>query len=372
MNRGIRNINSLGATLPDYATNVAYIGNWKIQLRSNKIAVCPRMRKILEFEKGDYENLNDFFDLVKPGQVSRLIHEFKAACFNGTRFEKRVQVITPRGTEKWIELTGVLYSRRWGTAEQMVGTAEDVTQKVNEECLGMTIINHELRAPLSIIKLNTQTLISQLGHSINKQPVKLLNMVDQHINGFTRLIEEYLSASTGDDKAGQLNFSLFDLNDLIDTVLGEMRILYSSHRFCKLSAHEPVLVRGDKYKIMQVLINYFNNAAKFSPQCSRVTISVSRTEKDIEVAIADEGTGINQEEGQALFQKFYPCNLKSVRQKNSKGLGLYIVKNIIQKHGGTVRAKNGENGGAVFYFSLPVSEQSNFNTTRQDAIKLMA
>ncbi|AYL94505.1 PAS domain-containing sensor histidine kinase [Mucilaginibacter celer] len=372
MNRGIRNINSLGATLPEYTTNGAYIGNWKIQLRSNKIAVCPRMRKILELEKGYDDSLNDFFDLVKPGQLNQLIHEFKVACFNGTRFEKRVQIVTPRGTEKWVQLTGVLYSRRWGTAEQMIGTVEDVTQKVNEECLGMAIINHELRAPLSIIKLNTQTLINQLGHSINKQPVKLLNMVDQHINGFTRLIEEYLSASAGDDKAGQLNFSLFDLNDLIDIVLGEMRILYTSHRFCKLSANEPVLIRGDKYKIMQVLINYFTNAAKFSPQCSRITISVNCIDSHVEVAINDEGAGINEENGQVLFQKFYQCNQKSVRQKNSKGLGLYIVKNIIQKHGGTVRAENGANGGAVFYFSLPIGEQNKFNTTGQEAVKLMA
>jgi two-component system sensor histidine kinase VicK len=372
MNRGIRNMEGRAGVIPEYTIGGAYIGNWKIQLKSNKVSFCPRMRKILELSKGYDENIEELFELVKPGQLNKLIHEFKVACFNGTKFEKQVQIVTPAGAEKWIQLSGVLYSRRWGTAEQMIGTIEDVTQKVNEECLSMAIVNHELRAPLTIIKLNTQFLINHLAHSINKHPVKLLNMVDQHINGMTKLIEEYLSTSTDDDRTSQLNFSLFDVNDLVDTVLGEMRILYPGHRFCKCPVNDAILVRGDKYKIIQVLINYLTNAAKFSPPCSHITININRNENDVEISVHDEGVGINDDNGQLLFQKFYQCNQKSIRQKNSKGLGLHIVKNIIQKHGGAVRAENGKNGGAVFYFSLPLVQQSKFNATGQEAVKLMA
>ncbi|MFC0512763.1 ATP-binding protein [Mucilaginibacter angelicae] len=372
MNREIRNMESRAGVIPEHTIGGAYIGNWKIQLKSNKVSFCPRMRKILELSKGYDEKIEDLFELVKPGQLSGLIHEFKVACFNGTKFEKQVQIVTPYGTEKWILLTGVLYSRRWGTAEQMIGTIEDVTQKVNEECLSMAIVNHELRAPLTIIKLNTQFLINHLAHSINKQPVKLLNMVDQHINGMTKLIDEYLSPSTSNEGPAQLNFSLFDVNDLVDTVLGEMKILYPGHRFCKYPTADSILVRGDKYKITQVLVNYLTNAAKFSPPCSHININIDRNENDVEISVHDQGAGINEENGQLLFQKFYQCNQKSVRQKNSKGLGLYIVKSIIQKHGGTVKAENGKNGGAVFSFSLPLSQQSKFNTTGQEAVKLMA
>lgn len=372
MNREIKNMESRAGIIPEHTIGAAYIGNWKIQLKSNKVSFCPRMRKILELSKGYDEKIDELFQLVKPAQLSGLVHEFKVACFNGTRFEKQVQIVTPSGNEKWVMLTGVLYSRRWGTAEQMIGTIEDVTQKVNEECLSMAIVNHELRAPLTIIKLNTQFLINHLAHSINKQPVKLLNMVDQHINGMTKLIDEYLSPSTSEESPAQLNFSLFDINDLIDTVLGEMRILYPGHRFCKYPTADSIFIRGDKYKITQVLINYITNAAKFSPPCSHINVNINRNENDVEISVHDEGVGINEENSQALFQKFYQCNQKSVRQKNSKGLGLYIVKSIIQKHGGTVKAENGKNGGAVFSFSLPLSQQSKFNTTGQEAVKLMA
>jgi|GEM_PF-3389113 len=372
MNREIRNMESRAGLMPEHTLGVAYIGNWKIQLSSNKVSFCPRMRKMLELSKGYDENIEALFGLVKPGQLSGLIHEFKVASFNGTKFEKQVQIVTPSGTEKWIRLTGVLYSRRWGTAEQMIGTIEDVTQKVNEDCLSMAIVNHELRAPLTIIKLNTQFLINHLALSINKQPVRLLNMVDQHINGMTKLIDEYLSPSTGEDRSVQLNYSLFDINDLVDTVLGEMKILYPGQRFCKYPTADSILVRGDKYKIIQVLINYLTNAAKFSPPCSHININIDCTENDVEVSVHDEGVGINEENSQALFQKFYQCNQKSVRQKNSKGLGLYIVKSIIQKHGGTVKAENGKDGGAVFSFSLPLNQQNKFNTVGPEAIKLMA
>jgi len=372
MNREIRNMESRTGVIPDQTIGGAYVGNWKIQLKSNKVSFCPRMRKILELSKGYDDHIDELFELVKPGQLSGLVHEFKVACFNGTKFEKQVQIITPYGTEKWVQLSGVLYSRRWGTAEQMIGTIEDVTQKVNEECLSMAIVNHELRAPLTIIKLNTQFLINHLAHNINKQPVKLLNMVDQHINGMTKLIDEYLSPSTSDNRSAPLNFSLFDINQLIDTVLCEMKILYPGHRFCKYPTTNSIFIRGDKYKIAQVLINYLTNAAKFSPPCSHINVNIDRNENEVEVSIHDQGVGINEENGQVLFQKFYQCNQKSVRQKNSKGLGLYIVKNIIQKHGGTVKAENGKNGGAVFSFSLPLSQQSKFNTAGQEVVKLMA
>ncbi|WP_295715200.1 ATP-binding protein [Mucilaginibacter sp.] len=358
--------------LNDYMLGGNYIGNWKIALSSGKISICPRMRKILELQKGDYEGLEDLLTQVKSSHAGKLIHEFKLACFNGTRFEKQIHIVTQFGNEKWIQLSGILYSRRWGAPEQMVGTIEDVTQKVKEDCLSMAIVNHELRSPLTLIKLNTQFLINELSHCVNKRPVRLLNMVDDHVDGMTKLIDEYLTTSTDDEREPRFNLTVFDLDNLVNTVINEVKLLYPGHRFRKVPAEATILVRADKYKIIRVLINYLTNAAKFSPACSNIIISVTKAPSEITVSVQDEGPGIDEEKGQLVFQKFYQCDSQSTRQKNSKGLGLYIVKNIIQKHGGAVWAENGPVAGAVFYFSLPVFQEITLNCPVQEAVKLTA
>jgi two-component system CheB/CheR fusion protein len=274
----------------------------------------------------------------------------------------QVKIITPTGKIKWVRISGVLYYRRWGTAEQMIGVIEDTTQKICEESLSMTVVNHELRSPLTIIKLNVQLLINMLSAGYDKYPVRLLNNVDQHINFMTKLIDEYLSSSLDEKRLPQNNLTVFDLNELIDTIVGEMKTLYTGNRFCKPAAM-PVWVKADKYKIIQVLINYFTNAVNFSPPSSHITVCVSIRNNHVEVAVHDQGIGVPAGQEQNIFQRFYKCEQKAVRQKNSKGLGLYLVKNIIQEHGGTVRAEKGEDCGSVFYFTLPLHRDNRYEQT---------
>jgi two-component system CheB/CheR fusion protein len=134
----------------------------------------------------------------------------------------------------------------------------------------------------------------------------------------------------------------------------EMKTLYPSHRFSKHSS-SPVLVRADKFKLIQVLINYLTNAVNFSPASSQITVNSIRKHSYVEVSIRDQGIGIPDGQHQKIFHKFYRSGQKEVRERSSKGLGLYLVREIIQQHGGTVRVEKGEEKGSVFYFTLPLA-----------------
>jgi two-component system sensor histidine kinase VicK len=342
--------------LPEYANAGTFSGCWKLVLGSNKLTICPRIRKMLELPKSQSLSITDVLKLIQPDQVMNLIREYKYACANSSNFEVRVKIITPKGKEKWVRIAGVLYYRRWGKAEQMIGVIEDTTQQVNEECFSLAVVNHELRSPLTIIKLNVQLLINMFAGGLDKYPVKVLNNVDLHINSMTSLIEEYLTTPITSPGASQNSHTVFEIGELVDIMINEMRTLHTGYRFYKL-ATEPVWVRANKYKIVQVLINYLTNAVNFSPRSSQIVISINKIDGQVEVAIRDQGIGIPEGQEQQIFQKFYRCDAKAIRQKNSKGLGLFLVKKIIQEHRGTVRAERVRDGGSVFYFSLPVHVQ---------------
>jgi two-component system sensor histidine kinase VicK len=352
--QGPTTINKSGI-LPEYTGEGTYVGYWKLMLGTNKLTFCSRVRKMLELPRTKENGLWAILKLMPPTQRRSIIFEVQQACLNGANFEKQVKLVTPKGKVKWIRITGILYYRRWGKAEQMIGAIEDMTQKVTEESMSLAIVNHELRAPLTIIKLNIQMLINQLSGTLNKNPVKLLTNVDLHIDSMTKVMEEYLNSSQDDQRVRQLNLTVFDIHELIDIVVGEMKTIHSSYRFYR-DLSEPVCVRADKYQIIQVLINYITNAVNFSPTCSHIKVKTSFVNDQIEVSVHDQGISIPCGQEQQVFQKFYRCDQKAVRQKNSKGLGLYLVKKIIQDHEGSVRAERGSEGGSVFYFTLPVFE----------------
>jgi two-component system CheB/CheR fusion protein len=342
--------------LPEYSGEGTYTGYWKLMLGSNKLSFCSKTRKMLELPRTRENSLWVMLKLMSPSQRRIIIFEMQQACLNGANFEKQIKLITPKGKTKWVRITGVLYYRRWGKAEQMIGTIEDITQKTTEESISLAIVNHELRSPLTIIKLNVQMLINQFCGTLNKQPLKLLNNVDLHIDNMTRVMEEYLNSSHDEQRVKQLNLTVFDIHELIDIVVGEMKTIHSSYRFFKDCA-APVFVKADKYQIIQVLINYITNAVNFSPVCSHIKIKTAFVGNSVEVSVHDEGIGIPCGQEQQVFQKFYRCDQKSIRHKNSKGLGLYLVKKIIQDHEGIVRAEKGRECGSIFYFTLPVFQE---------------
>lgn len=366
----IRNlpINKSGIS-PEYSNPGTYVGYWKFVFESGKFTICPKAKKMLELGRVTNISLRNVLKLMRPCQVGKLVREFKFACVHDCNFETELKLITPTGKIKWVRIAGVLYYRRWGTAEQMIGVIEDTTQKINEESLSLAVINHELRSPLTIIKLNVQLLINMLSAGNDKYPVRLLSNVDLHINFMTKLIEEYLSTSLDEKRSPQYNLTVFDLNELIEIMINEMKTLHTGNRFCKLAAM-PVWVKADKYKIIQVLINYFTNAVNFSPPSSQITVETAIKNNSVEVAVRDQGVGIPCGQEDKIFQRFYKCDQKAVRQKNSKGLGLYLVKSIIQEHGGSVRAQRGEGCGSVFYFSLPLHKDNRYEQTAMAASKL--
>ncbi len=328
-------------------------GCWKLSLQSGKISFCTRAKKILEATKTQGDDLSGILNLMLPLQAIQLIRAFKHALATGTHFETKVNIITPARQVKCLRVTGILYYRRWGTPDQMIGVIEDISQQTGEECVSLAIVNHEMRNPLTVIKLNVQMLINMFAGKPDKSALKLLNSLDMQVNCITNLLDEYMTPAPNGQHPSCYNLTVFDLDELINIMINEMRTLFPQHRFSK-STSGSVWVKADKYKIIQVFTNYVTNAVNFSDYSSHISINATIDHNYVEVAVADQGVGIPAGQEEMIFQKFYRGHEKSIRPRDSRGLGLFMVKDIISGHGGSVRAENGTRGGSIFYFSLPV------------------
>jgi signal transduction histidine kinase len=221
----------------------------------------------------------------------------------------------------------------------------------------INIAAHELRTPTQAI-LGYADLIQMEQSNINKD--EALSRLINNAERLQRLTEDILDVTRIESQTLKLNKSKFDLSDLAASVLDDYRNRAQNSKNVKLAllnADKPVFVVADKGRISQVLSNLVNNALKFTISG---TISVSIEEvnnnddnktKEFIVTVKDTGTGIDSDVMPRLFTKFVS------KSRTGTGLGLFIVKSIIEAHGGRIWAENNKDGkAATFMFTLPIQK----------------
>ena len=173
------------------------------------------------------------------------------------------------------------------------------------------------------------------------------------------MVENLLSITRLND--GRLKFKFTD--QLLDEVIAEsLRHISRKHDEYTIvtKCEELILVRMDVQLIIQVLVNLIDNAIKYTPKGSTITISAKIKSDKIEVSIADNGQGISNEAKDKLFEMFYTANSTVADSRRGIGIGLSLCKSIIMAHGGEIKVRDNKPQGTVFIFTLP-KEEINFN-----------
>ncbi len=218
----------------------------------------------------------------------------------------------------------------------------------------INVAAHELRTPIMPILGEAELIENDLRDnefaSVSKEQI---SSIIRNAKRLDRLAADILDVTNIEGKSLKLNKSTFD----IDEILSELVTEYSRHiendqsksNGLKIS-YEPIHVRifADRYRITQVISNIINNAIKFTDQGS-IAIEGTVSSSQLTIKIIDTGKGIDKEIVNRLFDKFVS------RSEQGTGLGLFISKNIMESHGGTIIGYNNENGtGATFVFTLPI------------------
>jgi PAS domain S-box-containing protein len=237
--------------------------------------------------------------------------------------------------------------------ERLYRQAEE-SSRLKEEFLAT--ISHELRTPLSAILGWTRML--RLGQLSPENSSKALDTIERNARAQAQLVDDLLDVSRIITGKLRMDVRPADPNSFIDAAVEAVRPAADAKgvRVQKVVDTNPISIPGDPVRLQQVVWNLLSNAIKFTPRGGRVQIRSERVNSHLEIIVSDTGQGITPDFLPHVFDRFRQADQKTSRQHGGMGLGLAIVRHLVEMHGGTVRANSdGEGKGATFTVMLPIT-----------------
>ena len=228
------------------------------------------------------------------------------------------------------------------------------SSRLKEEFLAT--ISHELRTPLSAILGWARML--RLGQLSKENAVKALDTIERNARAQAQLIDDLLDVSRIVTGKLRMDVRPSDPNSFIDAAVEAVRPAAEAKgvRVQKVIDTGLISIPGDPVRLQQVVWNLLSNAIKFTPRGGRVQIRSERVNSHLEIVVSDTGQGIAPDFLPHVFDRFRQADQKTSRQHGGMGLGLAIVRHLVELHGGTVSATSeGEGQGATFTVMLPIS-----------------
>ena len=213
-------------------------------------------------------------------------------------------------------------------------------------------VTHEFRTPLTSIKASVSSLLTT--PSLNDDERKeLLTVIDEETDRLNRLVGEASEMAQLDSGMVKLDLKPHDIADVIDSALEATRHLLQKHKVEVSIASGLPPVTMDVERIREVITHLLENAGKYSPAGTTVTVTAERQARNIVVSVADHGPGIDSFEQPLIFEKFYRGRNQQYAAHGT-GMGLAIAKVIVEAHSGTIGVVSQLGSGSVFSFSLPL------------------
>jgi two-component system sensor histidine kinase GlrK len=218
-----------------------------------------------------------------------------------------------------------------------------------------SLMAHELRTPLASIKEGTHLLLKGIGEEFKDKRNTVLTIIAEESNRSIDLVNSLLDLSKMEAGVMALHFETSNIEPLIDrAVSGIEPLAMAKNVSIEVNLPQDLpYVKMDGERILQALRNLIGNAVKFTPGGGQVTISARAMEKGVSVSVANTGPGIPKEDLNVIFDKFKQASVTSYDKIKGTGMGLAIVKHIINAHGGTVWVESEPEQGSTFTFLLP-------------------
>ena len=219
----------------------------------------------------------------------------------------------------------------------------------------LSVISHELKTPVSIIKGYAGTLVRQDANWDKETLTEGLSVIEEEADKLNELINNLLDASRLQAVGLQLQFAYLDLPSMTEKAVEKFRNQTEHHTFSVDFPPDFPPVRGDFERIREVLSNLIGNAIKYSPDGGLIRVGGWVVEDEVHVFVSDEGIGIPATEQDRIFDRFARVDNSLTRQMPGAGLGLFLVKAVIEAHGGRVWVESRPGQGSTFHFTLPLS-----------------
>lgn len=207
-------------------------------------------------------------------------------------------------------------------------------------------ITHELKSPLASVKLYIQTILKR---ELDREQQKMfLSNSLKDIERLDDLVENVLLTTKLENRSYNLPKEVFDMTELVEQIVDRLQKNACKTQVIQFHKQDQISLMADKFAISNVITNLIENAVKYSPPCASVIVTLEKQHKNLLFSVADFGEGIPEAEKKLIFNKFYRVGSEATRKTKGTGLGLYIVKTVLQKHHATIKVRDNQPSGSVF------------------------
>jgi len=319
------------------------------------------------------------FDIFPKQRAEMMFKDDQYVLRTGQAIIDKIERATrPDGVDNYVSTTKIPRFDKNGKVIGLIGVTRDITKRVLHEHQQekeahqkkrletledvnkmkmefISEISHELRTPLAIIHQLLSLVYEETVGPITERQREVLVRAKNNMDRLKTMLDKLLDISRIERKGLRLRYSLVNLKDLLKDSQNFFREL-AKEKNINISYDVPspdIYIFIDQERIAQVINNLINNAIKFTEENGNVHIELKVFENKVRVGVFDSGVGIAKVDLEKIFGKFVQVSHLSSSQRKGLGLGLFIVKELVERHGGEVWAESELGVGSKFYFTLP-------------------
>ena len=227
--------------------------------------------------------------------------------------------------------------------------SEELSKTENLRREFLANVSHDLKTPLTLIKANAE-MVRDLNYNNKEKREKSLNTVTSEVDRLNLLVEDILDLSKMQSNADDLDLEEFNISEVIRAIVERFNVLCERDGYSIECDLFDFNITADKKKIEQVIYNLITNAMNYTGDDRKVFIKMKNDDKKVRIEIIDTGAGINEEDLEHIWDKYYKADKKYKRVTYGTGLGLSIVKNILNLHNFEYGVESEKSKGTTFYF----------------------
>ena len=217
-----------------------------------------------------------------------------------------------------------------------------------------TDVAHELRTPLMAIQATVEAMIDGVYEADEER----LSTVDSEVKRLSRLVDALLKLSRLENRTTPMKEEIVDVGKLIESIISTHEQFVSDSGLTMTYKAEPdVFVVGDPDMIRQATANLISNAVRYTPEGGHIDVTVKRGDIMASIAVKDTGIGLSREEAKMVFSRFWRADAGRTRESGGLGIGLAVVKEIVDRHGGWVQVEGEKGKGACFTIHIPLYDE---------------
>lgn len=363
-----------------YAAESAELGLWFWDLVENSVYSTPKCNEFFETPAYDSLVYESFVTIVHPEDRERVEAVLQNSQSSGTEFNEQFRVVYSNGGIEWIAARGKTFLDERGEPHKMMGVVRKITNQKNAEQdltkifdrekkardeaedanrakdFFLAFVSHELRSPLNAILGWSKILLTKEVDAETQKSA--LETIERSARAQAQLINDLVDSARITSGKLRLEFHPVNLYDVLKTVYNSQKPTAEAKNIeIELdSAAEEIPIFADAGRLQQVFNNLISNALKFTPAGGKISMSAEAAKDFAKITVRDNGQGISPDSLPNIFRQFSQGDENNLQDKGGLGLGLSIVKILVEKHNGTVQADSpGIGQGSSFTVFLPLS-----------------